>query len=86
MRRITALCAAAGIAMSTFVIISPAQAAPWTLIRYDNSGYCQIWDGGLGFRPMHWPSDYKMVGKPAPTLAEAISERDMLAKKGKCRA
>jgi hypothetical protein len=85
MRRLTALCAAAGIAMSTFIVISPAQAAPWSLVRYDNTGYCQIWDAGLAFKPLHWPSDYKPIGKPAPTLAAAMSERDVLIKKGKCK-
>jgi hypothetical protein len=85
MRRLTALCAAAGIAMSAFVVISPAQAAPWSLVRYDNTGYCQIWDSGLSFKPLRWPSDYKPIGKTMPTLTAAMAERDGLIKKGKCR-
>jgi hypothetical protein len=86
MRRITALCATAGIALSAFAIASPAQAAPWSLIRYDNTGYCQIWDDSVTLKPLKWPSDYKAIGKPAPTLAAAIAMRDGLVKKGKCRA
>jgi hypothetical protein len=85
MRRLTALCAAAGIALSAFVAVTPAKAAPWSLIRYDNTGYCQIWDDAVTMKPLKWPSNYKAIGKPVPTLAAAISERDMLAKKGKCR-
>jgi hypothetical protein len=85
MRRFTALCVAAGIALSTFVVVSPAQASPWSLVRYDNTGYCQIWNDGMTFKPLKWPSDYKMVGKPVPTLSAAISVRDDLIKKGKCR-
>jgi hypothetical protein len=85
MRRVTALCAAAGIALSAFASLSPAQAAPWSLLRYDNSGYCQIWDEAVTVKPWKWPSDYKMVAKPVPTLSAAISLREALAKKGKCR-
>jgi hypothetical protein len=85
MRRVTALCAAAGIAMSAFASLSPAKAAPWSLLRYDNSGYCQIWDDGVAFKPWKWPSDYKVVSKPVPTLSAALSLREVLAKKGKCR-
>jgi hypothetical protein len=85
MRRLTALCAASGIALSAFAVVTPAQAAPWSLIRYDNTGYCQIWDDGVPLKPLKWPSDYKLVAKPVPTLAAAMSERDVLIKKGKCR-
>ena len=85
MRRVTALCAAAGIALSAFAIVSPSQAAPWSLIRYDNTGYCQVWDDGVPFKPMKWPSDYKIVGKPVPTLVDAIAVKDGLVKKGKCK-
>jgi hypothetical protein len=53
--------------------------------RYDNTGYCQIWDDGVPLKPLKWPSDYKLVAKPVPTLAAAMSERDVLIKKGKCR-
>ena len=45
MRRAIALYAASGIALSALALV-PAQATPYYLIRYDNTGFCQIWDQG----------------------------------------
>lgn len=84
MRRLATLCAA-GVALSALTMVSAAHAAPWSLIRYDNTGYCQIWDAGLTFKPWAWPSGYKTVGHPVPTLAAAIAARNDLVKHGKCR-
>jgi len=43
MRRATALCAAVGIAVSALAVVSPAQAG-YYVIRWDNTGICQIWN------------------------------------------
>ena len=43
MRRISVLCAAAGLAVTAFVAASPAQAS-YHLIRWQDTGLCQIWD------------------------------------------
>jgi len=71
MLRFTALCAAIGIATSTVAIAAPAPAAGYYVIRWDNTGICQIWNTDLRYKPMEWPSHYKVVSKPVPTFAEA---------------
>jgi hypothetical protein len=83
MRRVTALCAAAGIAVSALAVVSPAQAS-YYLIRYDNTGVCQIWNDQLTMKPLHWPSDYKVVSKPVPTVAAALDVKEKLRQKGHC--
>jgi hypothetical protein len=83
MRRVTALCTAAGIALAAIAVTSPAQAA-YYLIRYDNTGFCQIWNDQLSFKPWAWPSAYKTVSRPIPTATEALAVKDQLLKRGKC--
>jgi hypothetical protein len=69
MRRATALCAAIGIAVSALAVV-PAQAG-YYVIRWDNTGICQIWNDDLRYKPMEWPSHYKVVSKPVPTFTDA---------------
>jgi len=78
MRRVTALCAAAGIAVSG--LASPASAqAGYYVLRWDNTGVCQIWNQDLTFKRCRWPSDYKVVSKPVPTLAAAMAVQETMA-------
>ena len=70
MRRVTALCAAAGIAASALVVAAPAQAG-YYVIRWENTGICQIWNEDLKYKPLEWPSHYKVVSKPVPTFTDA---------------
>jgi len=81
MRRLYALCAAATLALSALAVTSPAQPA-FHLIRWDGTGICQVWDESIPTKP--FPSNYKMVGKPVPTLAAALAVKDGMLKKGKC--
>jgi hypothetical protein len=70
MRRVLALCAVAGIATSVFAV--PASAAVgYYVIRWDNTGICQIWNEQLTAKPTQWPSTYKVVSRPVPTFNEA---------------
>src|ERR1700732_2626552 len=62
MRRVTALCAAAGIAVSGLVVASAAQAG-YYVIRWDNPGICKIWKEEMTSKPLQWPSDYQVVSK-----------------------
>ena len=50
MRRITALCAASGIALAALVVAAPAEAG-YYVIRWDNTGICQIWNEELQYKP-----------------------------------
>ena len=83
MRRVTALCAASGIAVSGLVVASPAQAG-YYVIRWDNTGICQIWNEDLRYKPMQWPSDYKVVGKPVPTLSAAMAVQATMRQQRSC--
>ena len=83
MRRVTALCAAAGIAVSGLAVASPAQAGYYVL-RWDNTGVCQIWNQDLTFKPLRWPSDYKVVSKPVPTLAAAMAVQETMRQQRHC--
>jgi hypothetical protein len=83
MRRVTALCAAAAIATSVVTIAAPAQAG-YYVIRWDNTGICQIWNEDLQQKPLHWPSDYKVVSKPLPTLTGAMSVQQKMRMERQC--
>jgi hypothetical protein len=83
MRRASALCAAVCLAVSAIAVVSPAEAG-YYVIRWDNTGICQIWNEELTFKPLQWPSDYKVVSKPVPTLTAAmtVQEKMRLAHRG----
>ena len=83
MRRVFALCAASSLALSALALTSPAQAAPFHLIKWDGTGICQVWDDGVPTKP--FPSDYKAVSKPVPTFEAALAAKDGLMKKGVCK-
>ena len=83
MRRATALCAAAGIAVSALALACPAQAG-YYVIRWDNTGVCQIWSEDLTSKPLQWPSDYKVVGKPVPTFAAAAAVQEKMRQQRHC--
>ncbi len=83
MRPISALCAAAGLGLAALAVTSPAQANPWHLIRWDSTGFCQVWDQGLPVKP--FLSTYKTVSAPVPTLVEAMAVKERLVRKGACK-
>ena len=83
MRRVTALFAAAGIAAASLAVISPAQ-ADYYVIRWDNTGICQIWSDEMTSKPLRWPSDYKVVSKPVPTFAAAASVQEQMRQQRSC--
>lgn len=80
MRRATALCAAA-VALSAAALVSPAQAAPYHLIRWSN-GYCQVWDE---FWPAPgWPTDYSIITGQLPTWDAAQETKARLLQERLC--
>ncbi|HXB80990.1 MAG TPA: hypothetical protein VNX23_26895 [Bradyrhizobium sp.] len=81
--RLSVLCAAAGIAVTALAATSPAEAA-FNVIRWDNTGWCQVW--GQSNPPTPWPSKYVALNKkPIASFAQALAEKDALVKKGACR-
>jgi hypothetical protein len=83
MRRVTALCAASAITASVLAVTAPAQAG-YYVIRWDNTGICQIWNEDLQQKPLHWPSDYKVVSKPLPTLTGAMEVQQKMRMERRC--
>jgi hypothetical protein len=75
MRRVTALSAAVGIAVSA--LAAPAMAARhapeagYYVIRWNDTGICQIWNTDLRYKPVEFFSNYKVVSKPVPTFVAA---------------
>ena len=71
MRRVFALCAVAGIASSVFAAPASAKVG-YYVIRWDNTGICQVWNEDLQYKPPQWGvSTYKVVSKPFPTFTQA---------------
>ena len=76
MRRLSLLCAAAGIAVTALAAASPAEAA-FHLIR------CQIWDESVPTVP--FPSNYIVIeGSQVPTFGDALVYKDGLLHNGTC--
>ena len=82
MRRLALFCAAAGIAVSTFAMSSPAEAA-FHLIRWQDTGFCQIWDENVPSTP--WPANYVVLSGQMPTFGDALVYKDSLLRNGTCR-
>ena len=84
MRRVLALCAVAGIATSVFAV--PASAAVgYYVIRWDNTGICQVWNEDLRYKPLQWNGvTYKVVSKPYPTFTDASNVQIKLRGERRC--
>jgi hypothetical protein len=82
MHRLAFLAAAAGVAVTAFAATSPAQAA-FHLIRWHDSGFCQIWDENIQSLP--YPANYTViVGSAVPTFGDALVFKDGLLRDGTC--
>ena len=82
MRRISMLCAAAGLAAAAFVAASPAEAG-YHLVRWQDSGVCQIWDESIPTNP--WPPNYiVIIGSEVPTFGDALVFKDGMLHNGTC--
>ena len=81
MRRISVLCVAAGLAVTAFVAASPAEAS-YHLIRWQDTGFCQIWDENVPTTP--WPANYVVISGQLPTFGDALVFKDNLLRAGTC--
>jgi hypothetical protein len=84
MRRITTLCAIAGIIASTAAIARPAPQSGYYVIRWDNTGVCQIWNTEMKEQPVRFLSDFKVVSKPVPTFTEAAGLQEQMRQARRC--
>jgi hypothetical protein len=82
MRRSSVLCAAAGLSLAVLAATSPAKADPYHLIRWSDTGFCQIWDEGILTTP--WSSNFIIVGVPVPTFVDALYLKGSLLSTGTC--
>ena len=83
MRRISALSAVVAIA-ALCGVTAPAQAAGYYVIRWENTGICQIWNQDLNHKPWEWPSHYKVVSKEFPTFSDAMAAQLQMREKRSC--
>ena len=90
---VTAAIAAASVAAPAFAArrhAAPAEpqvgaAQPgYYVIRWDNTGICQIWNEQLQTKPKEWPSAYKVLSKPVSTFNEASTIQMDLRQKRTC--
>ena len=82
MRLMSTLCAAASLAVTAFVATAPAEAA-FHLIRWQDTGFCQIWDESIPTTP--FPANYTTIQNSAtPTFLDALALKDGLVRKGAC--
>ena len=82
MRRLSLLCAAAAIAVTALASASPAEAA-YHLIRWQDSGFCQIWDENVPTTP--WPANYTVISAQLPTFGDALVFKAGMLHTGICR-
>jgi hypothetical protein len=50
-----------------------APEAGYYVIRWNDTGVCQIWNTDLRYKPVEFFSKYKVVSKPVPTFAAATN-------------
>ena len=63
--------AIAAVALSAVAASAPAKADPFHLIRWSDTGFCQIWDEGIPTQP--WPGNYTVVSMTVPTFFDALN-------------
>ena len=82
MRYLCLLAATACIAVSAVAATSPAEAS-FHLIRWQDSGFCQIWDQSVPTVP--YPGNFAViVGSEVPTFGDALIYKDGLLHNGTC--
>ena len=82
MQKLCTLCAAAAFAVAAFAATSPADAG-YHLIRWQDTGFCQIWNQSIPTTP--YPANYTVVmGAVAPTFLDALIMKDGLLRAGTC--
>ena len=82
MRHVFFLAALAGVAVAAIAAMAPAEAA-YHLIRWQDSGFCQVWDENVGTVP--YPANYTVIeGSVVPTFGDALVFKDNMLRSGTC--
>jgi hypothetical protein len=82
MRRISLFSAAAILALTALSASKPAKADPFHLIRWMDTGYCQIWDDGIPTAP--WPGNFTVVSATMPSFLDALTIKSNMLTTGAC--
>ena len=82
MRRISLFSAAASLALAALAAAAPAKADPFHLIRWSDTGFCQIWDEGI--RTMPWPGNFVVVSATMPTFLDVLTIKGNMLATGAC--
>jgi hypothetical protein len=72
----------AALAVTAFVASSPAQAG-YSLIRWESTGFCQVWDHAIPTQP--FPSGYTTVSAQMPTFIDALTTKSGMLASGACK-
>ena len=69
--------------VGAFFVLTPAQAADYRVIQYNNTKICQVVDMAGPFKPIS--SNYTVLTKKSlPTFADAMKARTAVGAKAKC--
>jgi hypothetical protein len=82
MRRIYLFSAAAVLAVTALSASTPAKADPFHVIRWTDTGFCQVWDDGIPTAP--WPSNFTVVSATMPTFLDALTVKTNMLATGGC--
>jgi len=82
MRRISLFCASALLAVTALAAATPAKADPFHLIRWTDTGFCQVWDESIPTAP--WPGNYVVVSATMPTFLDALDVKGGMLATGAC--
>jgi hypothetical protein len=81
MIRKATLFAAAGLAVTSILTASPAEAA-YRVIRWNGTGVCQIWNYALPTRP--FPLNYRVMSRGMPTFKSALRAKHRNWRRWRC--
>jgi hypothetical protein len=74
--------AAACLALASLAASTSAKADPFHLIRWSDTGFCQIWDVRVPTVP--WPGNFAVVSATVPTFLDALNIKGGMLGSGAC--
>jgi len=72
---------AAALALTALAAAGPAK-ADYSLIRWQDTGYCEIWDNNLPTQPLS--TNYTTIGIWLQTFSDALKAKNDLTRNGTC--
>jgi hypothetical protein len=68
--------------LSAVAASAPAKADPFHLIRWSDTGFCQVWDESIPTQP--WPGNYTVVSMTVATFFDALNVKNGMLWTGAC--